>query len=119
MTPAGKRESYVARQPEQRSSLAVGFEVASMVTTVGLGFSVPPVLGYALDRWWGSTPVATLIGMLLGLVSGLIQTVRLARHLPGGKKPASGGAEPKSGRSVSSTSTNHDPQPGQHRNKSR
>ncbi len=113
MPPAGKWESDVARQSEKRSSLAVGFEVASRVTTVGLGFSVPPVLGYVLDRWWGSTPVATLLGIVLGFVSGLLQTVRLARDLPGGKKPATRRTAPRSERSVSSPDTVQQPQSGE------
>jgi ATP synthase protein I len=86
----GKWESQLAKQPEQRSALALGVEWASKVTTVALGFSVPPLLGFGLDRWWGSTPVATLIGIVLGFVSGLLQTVRLAKDLPGGSPRASG-----------------------------
>jgi F0F1-type ATP synthase assembly protein I len=102
----------VVKQQEQRSSLAIGFELASRVTTVALGFSVPPLLGYALDRWWGSTPVATLIGIILGFVSGMLQTFRLANELPGGKSAASGEAAPKSGRSVSTPKTDQESQSG-------
>jgi F0F1-type ATP synthase assembly protein I len=80
----------VAKQPEQRSAVAVGVEVASRVTTVALGFSVPPLVGFGLDRWWGSTPVATMVGIVLGFVSGLLQTLRLAKDLPGSKRSASG-----------------------------
>ena len=79
MALAGRRETQMAKQPEQRSALAIGIGVASRVTTVALGFSVPPLIGFALDRWWGSTPVATLIGIVLGFVSGLLGTIRLAK----------------------------------------
>jgi F0F1-type ATP synthase assembly protein I len=111
--PLGKWEFDVAKQLQQRSALSVGFEVASRVTAVGLGFSVPPVLGYALDRWWGSTPVATLVGMVLGFVSGLLQTVRLAKDLPGGKSTASRGAAPKTGPSVSTGNSDQENHSGQ------
>lgn len=84
----GKRESQVAKQPELRSAAAVGIEWASRVTTVAMGFSVPPLVGFGIDRWLGWTPVATLIGIVLGFVSGLLQTLRLSNDLPGDKPPA-------------------------------
>jgi F0F1-type ATP synthase assembly protein I len=84
----------VANQPEERSALGVGIEWSSRITTVALGFSVPPVIGFIVDRWLGWAPVATLVGILVGFVSGLLQTVRLASGLPGAKtrgKGSSGG----------------------------
>jgi len=75
----------VVEQREPGSAFAAGMMWASRITTVALGFSLPPLLGFALDRWWGTVPVATMIGAVLGFASGMFQTMRLARDLPGGK----------------------------------
>ncbi len=71
------------KQPASRSPLAVALELATRITTIGLGFSVPAVIGFGLDLWWGSAPVATLVGVVLGFASGLLQTIRFARDFPG------------------------------------
>ncbi len=68
------------------AAFATGMMWASRITTVALGFSLPPLLGFAIDRWWGTIPVGTMIGAVLGFVSGMFQTMRLASDLPGGKR---------------------------------
>jgi F0F1-type ATP synthase assembly protein I len=88
--PPRKRESCVALKPESRSAVTVATEWASRVTTIALGFSLPAFIGYGLDLWLGSTPIATLVGIVLGFVSGLLQTIRLASNLPGAKPPRPG-----------------------------
>jgi ATP synthase protein I len=80
----------VDKQREPRPGLAVAFELASKVTTIALGFSVPAVIGFGLDHWWGSAPVATLLGVCLGFASGMYQTLRLARENPGGARRGAG-----------------------------
>jgi F0F1-type ATP synthase assembly protein I len=84
----GIGESCVAKERDPGSALAAGMMWASRITSVALGFSLPPLLGYALDRWWNTTPVATMVGAVLGFVSGMFQTMRLASDLPGGKSHA-------------------------------
>jgi F0F1-type ATP synthase assembly protein I len=59
----------------------VGLELASRVTTIGLGFALPPVLGYGLDHWLGSTPAATIIGAVLGFATGMMTTLKTAEQL--------------------------------------
>jgi Putative F0F1-ATPase subunit Ca2+/Mg2+ transporter len=83
MAPWGKRESSVARQPLSRSAVMVGFEWASRVSTIAASFSLPPVIGFGIDRWSGSGAVATLIGVVLGFVAGLMQILRLSRDITG------------------------------------
>jgi F0F1-type ATP synthase assembly protein I len=80
----------VAQKPGSRSALAVGVEWASKVTTIAMGFSLPPVIGYALDRWWRLAPIATLAGTILGFVLGLLQVLALAREIPSGPSPRAG-----------------------------
>jgi F0F1-type ATP synthase assembly protein I len=56
---------------------------ASRITTIALGFSMPALIGFGLDRWWGTMPVATIIGAILGFPLGMFQTLRLAQDAPG------------------------------------
>lgn len=65
--------------PVRRSPLALGFEWASRITTVALGFVLPTVGGAWLDERLGSRPWGVLIGTALGVTAGLVQLVRLAR----------------------------------------
>lgn len=36
-----------------------------------------PIVGYYLDRWWGTEPVFTLVGLGLGLIIGFIGSYRM------------------------------------------
>lgn len=81
----------MVEQPESQSPLGVGFALASRITTVGIAFALPPAIGFVVDRWLGTTLVATLIGVLLGFVAGILQTVRMAQQLspgPARRRPA-------------------------------
>jgi F0F1-type ATP synthase assembly protein I len=60
--------------------MAVGMQWASRVTTLGLEFALPPLLGVYLDRRWGSTPLATVIGAVLGFAVGMMHVLRIARQ---------------------------------------
>jgi ATP synthase protein I len=81
----------VVEQPEPRSPLAIGFELASRVTTIGLEFALPAAAGYGLDSWLKTMPLATIIGVLLGFFLGMFHAVRMARELAGGvKRPRRG-----------------------------
>ena len=67
-------------RPEPRSILSIGIELASKVTTVGLEFALPALLGVAIDRWWTTTPWATVIGAVLGFAVGMMHILRIARE---------------------------------------
>ena len=101
----------MALQPGSRSAVAVGVEWAAKVTTIAVGFSLPAFIGFGFDRWLGSTPVATMIGIVLGFVSGLLQTIRLASNLPGKKPPSPGRVHPEPKRSLSPEDTTDDQDP--------
>jgi F0F1-type ATP synthase assembly protein I len=77
----------VTRPEEPRSSLAVGIEWASRVSTVGLTFVVPPLLGHLADRGMGTSPVGLLIGAVLGFAVGMMSILRIAREGTGGGPP--------------------------------
>ena len=76
----------MSRQEESRSQLALGLQWASRITTIALEFSMPMVLGYGVDRWLQTTPAATITGLLLGFVAGMLHTFKIASEPPGGSK---------------------------------
>jgi ATP synthase protein I len=81
----GRRGASVARDSDSRSALSIGLEWSTRVTTIGLEFAVPALLGFWLDRWLGSSPWFTVTGAFLGLASGTLHLVRLAGQIAGGK----------------------------------
>lgn len=70
----------MVRSDEPRSSLAVGMQWASRVTSVGLEFVLPPLAGALLDRRFGTGPLALLAGAVLGFVVGMMHILRFARE---------------------------------------
>lgn len=65
---------------EPRSNLSIGMDWAARVSTVGFEFAVPPLLGALLDRRLGTSPVALLIGAVLGFAVGMMHILRFARE---------------------------------------
>lgn len=79
----------MVEKPEPRSSLGVGLDLASRVTTIGLEFALPAAAGYGLDSWLGTMPVATVSGVVLGFVVGMLHVLRMSREMSGGfNRPA-------------------------------
>jgi F0F1-type ATP synthase assembly protein I len=94
MAPAGKRESSEGEKLDSRSAMAVGVGWASKVSTIALSFSLPPVIGFGIDRWSGWSPVATLAGVVLGFVMGLMQILQLSREISGPRaRPTRSGSD--------------------------
>ena len=59
------------QKPESRSALSVGYYWCARVTTIGMEFATPALLGFGLDRWWKTSPWITVIGAFLGLGLGM------------------------------------------------
>jgi hypothetical protein len=76
--PGGNRETIVIQKPESRSALSVGYYWCARVTSIGLEFAAPALLGFGLDRWLKTSPWFTVIGAFLGLGLGMSQVLRLA-----------------------------------------
>ena len=90
--PAIVRESGLSKQPDRRSSLAIGLDLASRVTTIGLEFALPAAAGYGLDSWLGTKPAVTVAGVVLGFLTGMFHAVKMASRMPSGPgRPASKG----------------------------
>src|SRR2546421_8681663 len=71
----GNRETIVIQKPESRSALSVGYYWCARVTSIGLEFAIPAMLGFYLDRWLKTSPWMTVIGAFLGLGLGMGQVL--------------------------------------------
>ncbi|MEO6808595.1 MAG: AtpZ/AtpI family protein [Isosphaeraceae bacterium] len=65
--------------PEPRSPLSAGLQWASRITSLGLMFALPTLAGVYIDRQFGSSPVGTLVGAVVGFVTGMVQLLQIAR----------------------------------------
>lgn len=74
----------MGRFGDDRSRLAQGLAGAAVVTTIGLEFTLPCVLGVLIDGRLGTSPAAALIGAVLGFVVGTAHAIRLG----GGGRPS-------------------------------
>lgn len=70
-------------RPESRSAVSVGWAWASRITTIGLEFALPPLAGSWLDRRWGTTPLFTIIGAVMGFAVGMMHLLGIAREASG------------------------------------
>jgi F0F1-type ATP synthase assembly protein I len=61
-------------------------EWATRITTIGLEFVLPMVLGYGVDSWLGTLPAGTLVGAVLGFVLGIWQIIVMTQQLPGASR---------------------------------
>jgi hypothetical protein len=65
--------------PDRRSPLAVSFGLATKLSSIGLEFALPMLLGLYLDQKLGTKPVLLLVGMALGFAIGILHLVLIAR----------------------------------------
>ncbi len=65
-----------AREPGWKS---VG-ELLSLGTTMVLATMIGLGAGYAADRWLGTTPWFTLVGLGLGIAAAFVSLFRIARN---------------------------------------
>jgi F0F1-type ATP synthase assembly protein I len=45
-------------------------------------FALPPLAGAYLDQYWSLSPLATLLGVLIGFAVGMMNILRIAREGP-------------------------------------
>ena len=69
-------------RPEPQSPLSVGMAWAARVSSLGLEFALPALLGDFLDRKWGTRPAGLLVGMVVGFAVGMLHIFRIARGDP-------------------------------------
>ena len=72
-TPKSVSDAYIGGMAEAGPYLGLGVQIAaSMVFFAGLG--------YAVDRWLGTSPWGILVGAALGMVGIFVLIVRVARE---------------------------------------
>lgn len=58
---------------------------AGLAATIGLVMVAATVIGYAIGHWldqkFGTYPILTLVFLLLGIVAGFIQMIRIVSQL--------------------------------------
>ena len=74
--------------PDTRSSMAQAVGWSSRITAISLGMGLPGLFGYWIDKQLGTEPVFLILGVVLGLTSGLWQLVKLAEKGTTGKGTA-------------------------------
>jgi hypothetical protein len=77
--PPSKESGGLVSGLDQRSPLSIGIGWASRISTLGFEFSLPPIAGHLVDRWLGSNPVGTLVGMIIGFLVGMIHLLQIAK----------------------------------------
>ncbi len=78
----------MGERPDGRSRLATGIHTASSITSIGLEFSLPVGIGLWIDGHWHTTPIATLMGAVLGFLAGMMHVVAVARSMSARGKSA-------------------------------
>lgn len=75
---------------DDRSPMAKAMDWVTRITTAGLSFGIPPLVGYWLDQRFGLGYLATLIGFGFGVFAGGWQLMKIARDA-GAEDASSGG----------------------------
>jgi len=65
----------------QANITSAGPVAAASYTLVG-GIILLGGIGYAVDRWWGTSPWGLVIGLALGIVVGFYELIRTAWPAP-------------------------------------
>lgn len=84
MAPKGQRFSIGrAARAFQDNVASSGPAAGASYTLVG-GIILLGGIGYAVDRWWGTAPWGLVIGLVLGIVVGFYEIIRVSLQPPAG-----------------------------------
>ena len=90
-SPPSRPSAAAVRRANQQST-STGIEIASRVTTIGMEMAAPPLLGWMLDRWLGTSPWLLILCAALGLYLAFTHLMALSKVLNRPKAPP--GAKP-------------------------
>ncbi len=82
-------------RPLPQSLVSQGVRWATRVTSIGLEFALPALLGGYLDRRLGTGSLLTILGAVFGFLAGMVHLMAIARE--GAKAPAAGRARGEAG----------------------
>jgi F0F1-type ATP synthase assembly protein I len=84
MAGTGQRFSIGrAARAFQNNVASAGPAAGASYTLVG-GIILLGGIGYAVDRWWGTAPWGLVIGLVLGIVVGFYEIIRVSLQPPAG-----------------------------------
>lgn len=69
----------VAKKREERSALVQLLELSGIGIQLVVSTFVGLAMGYWLDRLMGTSPYLSLLFLILGIISGFVNMIRLAR----------------------------------------
>lgn len=62
-----------------------GMRAMALASTIGLSLVIPPVLGYFAGRWldgkFGTEPVLSMMGLVVGIVLGFVEMVHILHQI--------------------------------------
>jgi ATP synthase protein I len=80
LTPDRDRAPGLTEGERKRRSSALG-KAFRLSTELVAGVVVGGGIGWALDRWLNTKPILLVVFLILGVVAGLVNTVRIARQM--------------------------------------
>ena len=80
-TPAPDAESGRPPPDPDRAVVAGAAEFLTLGLTVAVALVGLAALGYLVDRWLGTSPWFTLVGVVLGIAAAVLITVSRVRRL--------------------------------------
>ncbi|HMO12908.1 MAG TPA: AtpZ/AtpI family protein [Pirellulaceae bacterium] len=75
---------------DDRSPLARAFEQATHVTTIGIMMVAPVLPGYWLDKYLGTLPLFTILGLAFGMSASLWQLIKFVNRQESNHKDIDG-----------------------------
>lgn len=79
-----------------QSGVAVGMYWATRISSVGFAIVLPALLGYWLDKKWGTSPWLVVVGACLGFAAAAVEFTKLVQQQgKSGAKPGRPNASDK------------------------
>lgn len=67
------------------SAVNKGLRAMALASSIGLSLVIPPVLGYFAGRWldgrFGTEPVLSMVGLIVGIVLGFVEMVHILAQI--------------------------------------
>lgn len=77
-------------KPPDHDRMSGNWQTYSLATAIPVFLLVAPLLGFFAGKWigahWDAERAGSLAGLAIGLVSGIRETIKLIRRLPGNEK---------------------------------
>lgn len=79
-SPADSEDDSPGSPPRHDPALAVGaVEFLTLGLTLAVTILAGGALGYLVDRWLGTSPIFTLVGLVLGIAAAVLTAISRVR----------------------------------------